>query len=95
MYLTAISVLAFAALAIRRHAPSRAFWIAALVLVAQIALGAINVWAGKHAGLIVGHLALGTTLWMTVVYATATLLPVSSPAPKRVTAPQASGTVAA
>ncbi len=40
--------------------PSRAFWIAPLILVGQIALGAINVWAGKHAGLIVGHLALGT-----------------------------------
>jgi heme A synthase len=95
MYLTAISVLAFAALAIRRHAPSRAFWIAALVLVAQIALGAINVWAGKHAGLIVGHLALGTTLWMTVVYATATLLPASSPVAERIAAPQAGGTVTA
>ena len=84
MYLTAISVLAMAALALRRRAPSRAFWIAPLVLVAQIALGAINVWAGKHAGLIVGHLALGTTLWVTVVYATATLMPASAPARERV-----------
>ena len=58
-----------AALALRRHAPSRAFWIAPLILVGQIALGAVNVWAGKHAGLIVGHLLLGTTLWATVVYA--------------------------
>ena len=56
MYLTAIAVIAMAALALRRRAPSRAFWIAPLVLVAQIALGAINVWAGKHAGLIIGHL---------------------------------------
>ena len=30
--------------------PSRAFWIAPLLLLGQIALGAINVWAGKHAG---------------------------------------------
>jgi heme A synthase len=91
MYLTTISVLAFAALALRRRAPSRAFWIAPLILVSQIALGAINVWAGKHAGLIVGHLALGTTLWMTVVYATATLMPVPSPAPERLARPQATG----
>ena len=77
MYLTAIAVIAMAALALRRRVPSRAFWIAPLVLVAQIALGAINVWAGKHAGLIIGHLALGTTLWATVVDATATLMPVS------------------
>ncbi len=80
MYLTAISVLAMAALALRRRAPSRAFWIAPLILVVQIALGAINVWAGKHAGLIVGHLALGTILWTTVVYAAATLVAVSAPA---------------
>ena len=84
MYLTTISVFALAALALRRRAPSRAFGIAALILVAQVALGAINVWAGKHAGLIVGHLALGTTLWATVVYATATLMPASAPTPERV-----------
>ena len=52
MYLAAIAVLAMAALALRRRAPSRAFWIAPLILVGQIALGAMNVWAGKHAGLI-------------------------------------------
>jgi hypothetical protein len=34
---------------------------------------------------------LGTTLWMTVVYATATLMPASKPAPERVTGPQAAG----
>lgn len=84
MYLAAAAVLAMAALALRRHAPSRAFWIAPLILVGQIALGAVNVWAGKHAGLIVGHLLLGTTLWATVVYAYATLLPASAPAPERV-----------
>jgi len=91
MYLTALAVIALAALALRRRAPSRAFWIAPLVLVAQIALGAINVWAGKHAGLIVGHLALGTTLWATVVYATATLMPAPAAATERVVEPQAAG----
>ncbi len=91
MYLTAISVIALAALALRRRAPSRAFWIAPLLLVAQIALGAINVWAGKHAGLIIGHLALGTTLWATVVYATATLMPASAAATERVASTRAAG----
>jgi heme A synthase len=91
MYLAAISVIAMAALALRRHAPSRAFLVAPLLLVAQIALGAINVWAGEHAGLIVGHLALGTALWATVVYATATLMPASARAPERVGHPQATG----
>jgi len=72
------------AVALVRRAPSRAFGIAALLLVAQIGLGILNVWAGKHAGLILGHLALGTVLWSTVVYAGATLLPASAPASERV-----------
>ena len=91
MYLTAISVIAMAALALRRRAASKAFWIAPLILVAQIALGAINIWAGEHAGLIVAHLALGTTLWATVIYATTTLLPVSAPSSEPVRAPEATG----
>ena len=36
---------------------------------AQILLGALNVWLGEHAGLVVAHLTLGTLLWATVVYA--------------------------
>ena len=80
MYLAAIAVLAMAAVALVRRAPSRAFGLAAVLLAAQIALGILNVWAGKHAGLILGHLALGTVLWSTVVYAGATLLPASKPA---------------
>jgi heme A synthase len=89
MYLAALAVLAMAALALIRRAPSRAFWIAPLLLLAQIALGAINVWAGKHAGLIVGHLTLGTLLWATVTYAAVSLMPVSAPLPKRVTRSEA------
>ena len=84
MYLTAIAVLAMGALAAIRRVPNRAFWIAPLLLVCQIALGAINVWAGKHAGLIVGHLALGTLLWGTVAYAAASLMPASAPLPRTV-----------
>ncbi|MDX6581287.1 MAG: heme o synthase [Solirubrobacterales bacterium] len=95
IYLTTISVIAMAALALRRRAPSRAFWIAPLILVGQIALGAINIWAGEHAALIVGHLALGTTLWATVVYATATLLPASAPARERLVQPDAGEAVPA
>jgi heme a synthase len=95
MYLAAIAVIAMAALALRRRGQSRAFWIAPLVLVAQIVLGAINVWAGKHAGLIVGHLALGTTLWATTVYATATLLPASTPVADRLVQAEPGGAVPA
>ena len=80
MYLAAIAVLVMAGLALARGTGSRAFGVAALILVAQIALGILNVWAGKHAGLILGHLALGTALWSTVVYAGATLHTVAAPA---------------
>lgn len=83
MYLAALAVIVMVAMAIRQRVTSRAFVLAGGLLIAQIALGAINVWAGKHAGLIVGHLALGTALWGTVVYAGATLLPAAAPASER------------
>lgn len=95
MFLAAIAVIAMVALAVRRRAPSRAFVAAGVILVFQIALGAVNVWAGKHAGLIIGHLVLGTALWSTVVYATATLLPVSVPASERVARREATEAAAA
>ena len=95
MYLASVAVLAMAALALIRRAPSRAFGLAAVVLAGQVLLGAANVWAGKHAGLILGHLTLGTILWSTVVYAGATLLPASAPATDRVGGRQAARAAAA
>lgn len=79
MYLTAIAVIAMAVVALRRRPVSAAFWVAPSLLVAQIALGAVNVWAGKHAGLILAHLTLGTILWATVVYARVSMMPASEP----------------
>jgi heme A synthase len=84
MYLTAIAVLALVALAARRGARSRAFPALGGLLVCQILLGAANVWLGKHAGLILGHLALGTAVWATSVYAYTTLMAVPAPASERV-----------
>jgi heme A synthase len=95
MYLTAISVLAMAFVALRRRTLSRAFTLAAALLVCQIALGIVNVYAGKHAGLIVGHLMLGTLLWSTVVYAAGTLLPSVSPAAERLRRADAAGAATA
>jgi heme A synthase len=43
--------------------------IAAAMLLVQVTLGAINVWAGEHAWLVVAHLAGGTLLWSSLVYA--------------------------
>ena len=81
MYLAAIAVLGAAALAAVRRVRAPAFGIAALVLLAQVLLGALNVWLGKHAGLIVAHLTVGTLLWTIVVYATLSLSP--APAARR------------
>jgi heme A synthase len=75
MYLTVISVLITAALAWRRRREGafgedgRIFFVSVGVIAAQVLLGAINVWYGKHAGLIIGHLALGTLLWIVVLQA--------------------------
>lgn len=78
MYLAAFAVLALVATALRRGIRHWAFPAALGILLAQILLGAINVWAGKHAGLIVGHLALGTTLWAVVSWAGLHLVPARS-----------------
>jgi heme A synthase len=79
MYLTAIAVLALVIVATRQRAPSRSFRALGLLVLAQIALGALNVWLGKHAGLILAHLTLGTIVWATAVYAFTTLMPVPAP----------------
>jgi heme A synthase len=76
MYLAAAAVLAMVAVAMRRGVRSRAFPLAAILLVAQILLGAMNVWLGEHPTLIVAHLTLGTLLWGTVAYAALELVPV-------------------
>jgi heme A synthase len=79
MYLTALAILAMTVVAIRRRVVlppdgNRAFLLVPLLLVCQILLGAINVWEGKHPGLIVAHLTLATILWGTVVHAAASLM---------------------
>ena len=79
MYLTAIAILAMTVVAVRRRVVrppggNRAFLLVPLLLACQILLGAINVWEGKHPGLIVAHLTLATILWGTVVHAAASLM---------------------
>ena len=42
-------------------------WVTVVVLIAQVLLGAVNVWAGEQAWLIVAHLAVGTLLWLSLI----------------------------
>jgi heme A synthase len=50
------------------HQLVRATSIAVGVLGGQVLLGALNVWLGEHAGLVIAHLALATILWASLVY---------------------------
>jgi heme A synthase len=48
-------------------------WVTVVILLAQVMLGAMNVWAGEQAWLIVAHLAVGTLLWLSLIRFTFTL----------------------
>jgi heme a synthase len=95
MYLASLAILAMVTVALLQGGRSRAFPLAAVLLAGQVLLGASNVWFGMHAGLIVGHLALGTLLWGAVVHATATLLPAPRSAPSTAPRPRAATETAA
>jgi heme A synthase len=75
MYLTALSVLATFAVAVRRRVAIRAYALWAGLLAAQILLGALNVWLGKEPGLIVGHLAVATSIFGVAAWIAASLQP--------------------
>jgi heme A synthase len=59
--------------------------VAAGVLAVQVLLGALNVWLGEIAWLVVVHLTVGTLLWCSLVYVSLLALKV----PRRVPAPAA------
>jgi heme A synthase len=88
MYLTVVLVLALLVAVVRRRrrldpASSRTLTAASAltigVLACQVLLGALNVWLGEHASLVVAHLAVGALLWISLVYFT--LLVVGAPQP--------------
>jgi heme A synthase len=86
MYLTTLSVLLTVAVAIRRRVAVRTYALWAALLVAQILLGALNVWLGKQPELIVGHLMLGTTIFGVAAWTAVSLRPAAAPSGKRVRA---------
>jgi heme A synthase len=49
--------------------------VTAAVLALQVLLGALNVWLGEHAGLVVAHLAVATLLWASLVHVSMLALP--------------------
>lgn len=69
MFVATIAVLAMAGLALRQRLHRGTAALAAALMLLQVLLGALNIWLGKHAGLIVGHLTLGTLIWAVLVWA--------------------------
>jgi heme A synthase len=70
MYLAALLIVALAATALRRRPSAgiaRSAWLALGLLLAQVLLGALNVWLDEYEALIVAHLAVGSLLWAAVV----------------------------
>jgi heme A synthase len=88
MYLTVVLVLALFVAVVRRRRgldPMSARTLTGAsaltigVLACQVLLGALNVWLGEHATLVVVHLAVGSLLWVSLVYFT--LLVAGAPEP--------------
>jgi heme A synthase len=76
MYLTVAVLLALFAVVVRQRrrledTPGvdlvNLAWVTVVILIAQVMLGALNVWAGEHAWLIVAHLAVATLLWLALM----------------------------
>jgi heme A synthase len=76
VYATSLSILALLGLALYRRIWSWEFSALGLLLVAQFALGVLNVELGKHPGLVVAHLTTGTLLWAAAVTTTLRVSPV-------------------
>ena len=95
VYLATISIVALLGVAFARG--SRDPWLAAaaLLLVCQILLGALNVWLGEHAVLVVAHLTAATLLWIAVIEIACRLAWVPVPATERRSATRAEPSAAA
>jgi heme A synthase len=63
VYAATAAILLLLGVAYRRGSRSRLLGLAVLLLVGQLLLGALNVWLGEHAVLIVAHLTAATLLW--------------------------------
>jgi heme A synthase len=86
IYLASALILAACVLAIRHGAGTRLRklgWVAAGLLVTQVALGALNVWLEEYELLILAHLALATALWGELLALNLSLYRIRAPATAR------------
>ena len=63
VYAATAAILLLLGIAYRRGSRSRLLALAALLLLGQLLLGALNIWLGEHAVLVVAHLTIATLLW--------------------------------
>jgi heme a synthase len=95
VYAATIAIIVLLSVAFARGSRDRLLLLAALLLLCQFTLGALNVWLGEHGPLIVAHLTMGTLLWAAVISITYKLawLPREAQSPER--APRAEASAAA
>jgi heme A synthase len=86
MYLASALVIALVVVALRRGVAVGYAWALIGLLVAQILVGALNVWLDEYEVLILVHLMLGTLLWATTLGMTLQLAPARERSPGRVKA---------
>ena len=67
VYGATLAILILLGVAFARGSRSRLLALAGVLLGVQLLLGALNVWLGEHATLIVAHLITATLLWSTVL----------------------------
>ena len=67
VYAATAAILLLLGIAFARGIRSRLLLIVLLLLAAQVTLGALNVWLGEHAVLVVAHLVTATVLWSTLL----------------------------
>ena len=94
VYAATLAIIVLLSLAYGRGARDRLLVLAALLLLAQVLLGGMNVWLGEHATLIVAHLTVATLLWAAVVSIAYRLAWLRSPARSRQRAPRAAASAA-
>jgi heme A synthase len=94
VYAATIAIIVLLSLAFARGSRDRLLVLAALLLFGQLLLGALNVWLGEHATLIVAHLLVATLLWASIVSIAFRLAWLPSPARSGERAPTAEASAA-
>jgi heme A synthase len=94
VYGATVAIIVLLSVAFARGSRDRLLALAALLLLCQILLGALNVWLGEHGPLIVAHLATATLLWATVVSIAFRVAWLPSPASTRERLPRAEASAA-